>query len=294
MGNQPSRACSFCGETYQSVRPKQQQFCSTACRDQHENARKRAATREVLQPRLCDQCAAEYQPLHDNQRWCSAACRKASLRKGTRKGPKSGTPQTAEHKAARVASLAATLAASVWVCEQCGDHYTPTMSAQRYCSNSCNEKVHRVKRYTPPTVYKQSPGQRAARAASTVATLSKTVRICTGCGDSFIPETPGQRYCSGLCSEKVRKSKSYVKNKSPQYLVPGEYAQRLETQGGGCAVCQRPPNGRKLCVDHDHRTGVVRGLLCSTCNTAIGLLQDDYATVVNAARYLLPDPPTPS
>src|SRR5438552_1390720 len=46
-----------------------------------------------------------------------------------------------------------------------------------------------------------------------------------------------------------------------------EYERRLKEQGGGCAICSRPPKrNKRLCVDHNHRTGLVRGLLCSVCN----------------------------
>jgi hypothetical protein len=45
-----------------------------------------------------------------------------------------------------------------------------------------------------------------------------------------------------------------------------EYATMLEAQGGHCAICDATPKSRRLNVDHDHRTGAVRGLLCFTCN----------------------------
>ena len=48
-----------------------------------------------------------------------------------------------------------------------------------------------------------------------------------------------------------------------------EYARRLEAQGGGCALCGNPPKSRRLHVDHNHRTGRVRGLLCFRCNRAL-------------------------
>ena len=44
------------------------------------------------------------------------------------------------------------------------------------------------------------------------------------------------------------------------------YHQMLEEQGGGCAICGTTPKTRRLNVDHDHRTGAVRGLLCHACN----------------------------
>lgn len=67
----------------------------------------------------------------------------------------------------------------------------------------------------------------------------------------------------------------------------GDYAAILAEQGGGCALCGRtPPPGRSLHVDHDHATGVVRGLLCFRCNAGIGQFREDKIRLVNAAVYL--------
>jgi hypothetical protein len=45
-----------------------------------------------------------------------------------------------------------------------------------------------------------------------------------------------------------------------------QYRKMLEHQGGKCATCGHPPKIRRLSVDHDHKTGRVRGLLCGICN----------------------------
>lgn len=45
-----------------------------------------------------------------------------------------------------------------------------------------------------------------------------------------------------------------------------QYDKMLAAQGGKCAICKRPPKSRRLAVDHDHKTGKVRGLLCFRCN----------------------------
>lgn len=47
------------------------------------------------------------------------------------------------------------------------------------------------------------------------------------------------------------------------------YDAMLEAQGGGCAICGNPPKSRRLHVDHDHKTGAVRGLLCHRCNRGL-------------------------
>lgn len=54
-----------------------------------------------------------------------------------------------------------------------------------------------------------------------------------------------------------------------------QYEDLLKKQDGKCFICQKPPNGRHLAVDHDHHTGEIRGLLCTFCNRqVIGRLRD--------------------
>jgi hypothetical protein len=67
-----------------------------------------------------------------------------------------------------------------------------------------------------------------------------------------------------------------------------EYDQMLAAQSNGCAICGKSPeeNGKRLAVDHNHNTGEVRGLLCQGCNTALGLLNDNPATLRLATSYL--------
>lgn len=56
------------------------------------------------------------------------------------------------------------------------------------------------------------------------------------------------------------------KRRPSELLAPGEYERMLEAQGGGCAICGSPGKTRRLHVDHDHRTGRIRGLLCHVHN----------------------------
>lgn len=75
-------------------------------------------------------------------------------------------------------------------------------------------------------------------------------------------------------------------------LAPGGYDALRALQGGQCAICGPRAKGksRSLSVDHDHKTGRVRGLLCNPCNKLLGHARDDPAFFVVAARYLV-DPP---
>lgn len=67
-----------------------------------------------------------------------------------------------------------------------------------------------------------------------------------------------------------------------------EYLVMLEAQGGCCAICGTDDTGKRkaFAVDHCHETGVVRGLLCSSCNTGIGLLKEDLGIMKRAMEYV--------
>jgi hypothetical protein len=73
-------------------------------------------------------------------------------------------------------------------------------------------------------------------------------------------------------------------------ITTTEYAKLLAAQGGRCAICAsataRNKGMQTLVVDHCHATGRVRGLLCGTCNSAIGFLGDNPERVRAAIRYL--------
>ncbi len=68
-----------------------------------------------------------------------------------------------------------------------------------------------------------------------------------------------------------------------------EYKRMFKAQGGKCAVCQRPPKkGKNLHVDHDHRTGEVRGLLDYFCNRRV-IGGNTHLTIQKLVDYLMPD-----
>lgn len=61
-----------------------------------------------------------------------------------------------------------------------------------------------------------------------------------------------------------------------------------KSQNYSCAICEKHEDDEKthLCVDHNHTTGEVRGLLCTSCNTALGGFQDNKAYLQKAIYYL--------
>lgn len=69
-----------------------------------------------------------------------------------------------------------------------------------------------------------------------------------------------------------------------------QYEALLIAQDYKCKICKHEEGERgraKLAVDHDHKTGKIRGLLCDPCNRGIGMLLDDPNIILNAYQYIL-------
>ena len=72
-------------------------------------------------------------------------------------------------------------------------------------------------------------------------------------------------------------------------VTPEQYAELYRVQQGMCKLCRHPTRrgtGGDLDVDHDHETGKIRGLLCHSCNHALGILGDNVAGLELALKYL--------
>lgn len=65
----------------------------------------------------------------------------------------------------------------------------------------------------------------------------------------------------------------------------GTYDKMSAEQNGKCFICKKIPNGR-LHVDHNHKTGKIRKLLCAACNTSLGLLKENIEVMQNMINYI--------
>jgi hypothetical protein len=100
-------------------------------------------------------------------------------------------------------------------------------------------------------------------------------------------------YCKKCSGEKS--STRYHENPDKHYnsrvkhdfgMDLNGYTKLLDSQDGGCAICSKPPMKQRLSIDHDHNTGKIRGLLCTSCNLALGYFHDDRKLLVKAIEYL--------
>lgn len=109
--------------------------------------------------------------------------------------------------------------------------------------------------------------------------------VCAGCGSALSGRQ--RRWCSEQCSKDGARADRL---RAVFDITPEEYDQILAAQNGGCGICGRPPrDGKRHAVDHDHKTGFVRGLLCFMCNKRVlGARSADV--LIKTAAYVT-DPP---
>lgn len=129
---------------------------------------------------------------------------------------------------------------------------------------------------------------KCTRCGKPVAKFQKKSRRCQSCRTEIHKE-----YCRRVGYHK--KLYSRIKDKERErHLVKkygvnaARYSEMLANQRGACAICQKAPR-RKLHVDHDHKTGAVRGLLCRGCNHMLGVAADDPKILLRAVRYIVPE-----
>lgn len=123
--------------------------------------------------------------------------------------------------------------------------------------------------------------------------------ICGNCGGNFeallIKIRIGKgKFCSRRCYNEFRNGNKqnpkqlaiYHQKKHKYGLSKEDYLGMFTTQKNSCAICKVNFNDVKAFVDHNHVTGKVRGLLCSNCNSILGMANDNAITLQNAVQYL--------
>jgi uncharacterized C2H2 Zn-finger protein len=150
-------------------------------------------------------------------------------------------------------------------CLGCGNAFEP-VGRQRFCTLRCGKRI---------------------QARNRLGLVGPELRRpCWWCHEEFFATDGRKLYCSDHCAAFVKS----LWNVSKYGITRDDYRDSWYRQNGVCAVCKQPERTARnhlLSVDHDHETGRFRGLLCSHCNRAIGLLQDDPAVIIAAANYLL-------
>ena len=107
----------------------------------------------------------------------------------------------------------------------------------------------------------------------------KRTATCSKCGPVEMRRQGASGWqCVNLARERHRRN--HLKR---TYGLTHEEVEAMQGAGGRCAVCK---TNKATAVDHDHETGRVRGILCSPCNMALGLVKDSPTIMRNMIRYI--------
>ena len=135
------------------------------------------------------------------------------------------------------------------------------------------------------------------------------VLLCIGmkclyhkCNKEFVPRRKDQVYCRSKCCDRASSNRTGAALRHSRRrnwksrgikITDVQYEQMVRGQASMCMICQSQISS--LCVDHDHITGKIRGLLCSHCNMGLGNFSDNPIFLRSAIKYLterksFPDP----
>lgn len=116
-------------------------------------------------------------------------------------------------------------------------------------------------------------------------------RKCKGCNifyakDKFAATNENKIGLKPRCIPCEKKYQADARRRRYFNLTPEKHADMLKKQNNGCAICGSSKGKKNFAVDHCHKTGMVRGLLCSSCNTGLGFFKDNPQNLENAIKYL--------
>lgn len=108
--------------------------------------------------------------------------------------------------------------------------------------------------------------------------FGKVGKRCRACASKIASE----RYHSRPDVQRKQRERHYQK----AYGVSSEQVDQWVRDQRCCSICEVSFEVVRFVIDHDHNTGLIRGLLCDKCNTGLGLLRDDPGLLRRAIRYL--------
>ena len=177
-------------------------------------------------------------------------------------------------------------------CETCGKDFQPYRSWMTTCSRSCRAQL--VDKQPVPFAKEKSAACQKCRKQFSYIANGGNFRWCELCRVIGKREQQQRKnYQRRVTTNPARRLKNRTDSLRRLYkLTVPEYEAMLKNQKDRCAICGDKPNpngvraASRLHVDHDHLSGKTRALLCSRCNTAVGLMLDDPDRLRAAAEYI--------
>lgn len=119
-------------------------------------------------------------------------------------------------------------------------------------------------------------GCKRGHESSLYISMPSGVKVCLAC-----KRENGARY------RAENQKKINLSNRVKRYKIDIDaFRNMYRSQNGLCAICKREIDLESCKIDHSHENGEVRGILCTSCNTGIGLLQDSPDILIFATDYL--------
>ena len=114
---------------------------------------------------------------------------------------------------------------------------------------------------------------------------------CSLCGrllsiDKFTKHSAARTGLQSRCKDCMRPIIKNYELERKYNITLSDYDQMFELQNGNCKICGLPEINKRLAVDHCHKTGNIRDLLCSRCNTVLGHVEENQETLWNMIDYL--------
>lgn len=269
-----SKLCIFCGREFKSIdNQKRNKYCSSHC---FSEDRKQYCTVTLI----CCQCGNSYEvKRHETKRskYCSTRCASSA-----RKLDKSFT------------------------CMYCGKVSEPNsgrfrIKPHKFCSPACSRQYKKEEHINADGTKTCIICKKAKPLTEFYTGGSHATRKCISCISKLRSET----YMSQAEEINKKRRQKYINNpdilrarrlKRAFNMTLEDYDNMFKKQGGVCVICGKPPEGidkrgkterpRKLEVDHNHKTGKVRGLLCFHCNNGLGCFKDSKENLASAIKYL--------
>lgn len=170
------------------------------------------------------------------------------------------------YRTSRMHAISVEKKAAVRVCRGCGAPFSGRDRRAEFCSDKCKE------------------GTRWRLAREETLKRVDLLPPCIVCGGKIVAKTVKALCCSYECSVKWGNTRKRLE----KYGLTHDELKALYEQNAVCGVCGTDDWGRYgPVVDHDHVTGRIRGILCGTCNTGLGLFRDDPERLRKAIAYLM-------
>jgi hypothetical protein len=254
------RTCLWCGVSIAN-RPKGAMFCCAPHKQKAhywKNPEKcRARNRTPKQPpKPCKECGEEFIGIR-GAKYCGRKCTQARSNR-------------------KQAELRQRQPDRKFECGFCGAQITTRSGIKKYCSISCRK---RAMRSLAPTYTPHYPVER-----------DLVGKVCCRCGEyRLFSDFPRSKRAASARTDGLAshcKDCRRVTRKMQRYALTESEVLRL-MEISNCEICESVVSVDGAHIDHCHKTGAVRGVLCHTCNTGIGGLQDSPEFLSSAAQYLL-------